>query len=63
VRMSLRRLDGLGQVLRNHETISRREYKVPRPNYLWHIDGYHKLIRWGIVVHGMVDGFCRSVRH
>ncbi len=33
----------------------------PRPNSVWHIDGHHKLIRWGIVVHGMVDGFCRTV--
>ncbi|KZT18952.1 hypothetical protein NEOLEDRAFT_1030855, partial [Neolentinus lepideus HHB14362 ss-1] len=57
VRMSLRRIDGLGQVLRNHEAIDRRDYTVPRPNYLWHMDGYHKLIRWGLVVHGIVDGF------
>jgi hypothetical protein len=61
VRMSLRRTDGLGQALRNHQAINRREYRVPRPNSLWHMDGHHKLIRWGIVVHGIIDGYCRTV--
>ncbi len=26
---------------------------------LWHIDGHHSLIRWGLVVHGGIDGFSR----
>ena len=39
--------------------IRRREYQVPYPNSLWHIDGYHKLIRWRIVIHGGVDGYSR----
>ncbi|TFK56301.1 hypothetical protein OE88DRAFT_1622739, partial [Heliocybe sulcata] len=38
-----------------------RKYTLSHPNYLWHIDGYHKLIRWGFVIHGMVDGFRRMV--
>ena len=29
------------------------------PNSVWHLDGYHKLIRWGIVIHGAVDGYSR----
>ena len=29
------------------------------PNGLWHIDGYHKLIRWRIVIHGGIDGYSR----
>jgi len=61
VRMALRRIDGLGQALRNHKAINRRVYKVPRSNYLWHTDGHHKMIRWGIVIHGFVDGHCRTV--
>ena len=24
---------------------------MPEPNSVWHLDGYHKLIRWGIVIH------------
>ncbi|KAJ7927346.1 hypothetical protein B0H13DRAFT_1598765, partial [Mycena leptocephala] len=47
--------------LRTHLAIRRRRYKVPRPNYLWHCDGYHKLIWWGIVIHGFIDGYCRTV--
>ncbi|KAI9458801.1 hypothetical protein HD554DRAFT_1979437, partial [Boletus coccyginus] len=53
---SLRRLDRLGQVLRNCWIKRRRKYFVKRPNALWHIDGHHKLICWGIVIHGMIDG-------
>jgi hypothetical protein len=61
VRQSLRRVDGLGQELRRRNTIQRRKYKVPRPNFLWHLDGHHKLIWWGIVIHGLIDGYCRTV--
>ena len=61
VEESLRRIDGLGRVLRRHQQIVHREYRVPRSNFLWHIDGHHKLIAWGIVIHGIIDGFCRTV--
>jgi hypothetical protein len=60
VRKSLLRIDGLGQILRKH-AIVRRDYYSPRPNSVWHMDGHHKLIRWGIVIHGMVDGYDRMV--
>lgn len=58
---SLRRVDELGQVLRNHAAIDRDQYSVPHSNFLWHMDGHHKIIRWGIVTHGIADGNCRSV--
>lgn len=61
VRESLRRVDAVGLHLRDHQTATRREYRVPRPNAVWHVDGYHKLIPWGIVIHGLVDGYCRTV--
>ena len=32
---------------------------MPYPNSLWHIDGYHKLIKWRIVIHGAIDGYSR----
>ena len=28
---------------------------------LWHMDGMHKLIRYGFVVHACIDGFSRAV--
>ena len=37
--------------------LHRREYQVEAANALWHIDGYHKLIRWKIVIHGGIDGY------
>ncbi|KIJ99156.1 hypothetical protein K443DRAFT_62827, partial [Laccaria amethystina LaAM-08-1] len=37
-----------------------KRYHVPRPNSLWHIDGHHKLIVWGIVIHGIADGYSRK---
>ena len=41
--------------------LQRREYNVEAPNSLWHIDGYHKLICWKIVIHGANDGFSRII--
>ena len=58
---SIHRVDPLGTVLRQHASIHRRQYAVSRPNALWHMDGHHKLIRWGIVIHGIIDGYCRTV--
>ena len=46
---------------RHSSTTSRRVYNVPSPNYLWHIDGLHCLIRWKIVIHGGIDGFSRRI--
>ena len=34
--------------------IDHQEYVVPRSNYLWNLDGHHKL-------HVIVDGYCRTV--
>ena len=61
VTASIERVDGLGRVLRQCRTIRRRKYCVSRPNYLWHVDGHHKLILWGIVLHGFSDGCDRTV--
>ncbi|KAF7317402.1 Integrase catalytic domain-containing protein [Mycena chlorophos] len=65
VRRSLLRVDGLGQALRRRRTIVHREYISPRPNAKWHMDGHHKLIRHGIVIHAFVDGYdrmCTGIR-
>lgn len=58
---SLRRVDRLGRHLRERRVIKRRAYHVKRSNALWHIDGHHKLIRWGFVIHGLIDGYCRTI--
>ena len=42
-----------------HRPIRRRVYEVAGPMSMWHVDGYHKLIRWKFVIHGGIDGFTR----
>nr|XP_040023923.1 uncharacterized protein LOC120812185 [Gasterosteus aculeatus aculeatus] len=60
---SFRRVDAEGVYMRRLRlrVLRRRQYFVPGPNSLWHIDGHHKLIRWRFVVHGGLDGFSRLV--
>lgn len=43
------------------KVLHRRAYQVDSPNALWHLDGYHKLIRWRIVIHGGIDGYSRLI--
>ena len=45
IRGSLRRIDPCGIMLRWFSAIQRRRYSVPHSQYLWHINGNHKLIR------------------
>lgn len=59
IRSSLQRIDPRGVRNRFNATLHRRQYCVPMPNSLWHIDGYHKLIRWRVIIHGGIDGFSR----
>lgn len=61
VRMSLQRIDPFTAGLRWHAVVHRRTYSVPGPNALWHIDGHHSLIRWGMVIHGGIDGYSRTI--
>lgn len=46
VRDSLTRVDALGSAARWSRTVTRRTYKVPTPNSLWHFDGHMKLVRY-----------------
>lgn len=63
VRCSIRRVDPVGVELRARSVLHRRRYQVDSPNSMWHLDGYHKLIRWNIVVHGGIDGFSRLIMY
>ncbi len=58
-RASIRRVDPVGVELRLRIHLHQRTYRVPCPNYLWHIDGYDKLFLWRFVIHGYVDGYSR----
>ncbi|XP_031146781.1 uncharacterized protein LOC116043901 isoform X1 [Sander lucioperca] len=61
VRDSLRRMDPIGVLARRRTAIARRVYSVPHPNFIWHVDGNHKLIRWKLFVHGAIDGYSRML--
>ena len=59
VRDSIHRVDPTGIEMRLRRSLHRRQYSVPTPNSLWHVDGYHKLIRWRLIIHGGIDGYSR----
>jgi hypothetical protein len=58
---ALQRVDRVGRLIRRHAIIRRRKYSSSCPNALWHCDGHHKLIKYGFVIHGFIDGNCRTV--
>ena len=61
MRDSLLRVDPTGLHARCRNILHRRKYQVASPNALWHLDGYHKLIRWKLIVHGCIDGYSRLI--
>ncbi|XP_033097506.1 uncharacterized protein LOC117101613 [Anneissia japonica] len=63
LRKALQAVDPTGVQRRRTRTITRRIYSVPCPNYLWHIDGTHKMIRWKFVIHAGIDGFSRLITY
>lgn len=42
---SILRVDHDNVVAHQHSVVRRPVYSVPRPYYLWHMDGHHKIIR------------------
>ena len=63
IRDSIHRVDPDGVVSRGRDKPRRRIYHAPCPNYVCHIDGNHKLIRWKIVTHLSIDGFSRVITY
>ena len=61
VRESIHRVDPQGADDRRCRRIQRRVYSVPCPNFIWHLDGNHKLICWLLVVHVGIDRFSRLI--
>ena len=61
VRLALEQMDPEGKWKRRSRPIQRRTYNVPCPNYMWHIDGNHKLIRYRMVIHCGINGFSRLI--
>jgi hypothetical protein len=61
VRRAIHAVDPDGEEERKRKPIRRRVYRNPFPNFVWHIDGNHKLVRWRLVIHHAIDGFSRMV--
>lgn len=63
VRNALWTVDPQGILSRSiHSIITHRQtYSVKGTLALWHIDGKHKLIRWGFIIHGDIDGYSRKI--
>lgn len=61
VRDSIDRVDHDGKEQRKIKRIVRRVYTVPGPLHLYHCDGHHKLVKYGIVTMGCIDGFTRYI--
>ena len=63
LRNSIHRVDHINTVARGCSVVRCRVYSVPYPNFLWHIDSHHKLIRWRFVIHGAIDGFSSTITY
>nr|XP_054605991.1 uncharacterized protein LOC107395523 [Nothobranchius furzeri] len=62
---SLKRVDALGVATRATRVgcVVRRSYTVQAPLSLVHVDTNHKLIRYGFVIFGGIDGFSRKIMY
>ena len=61
IRNTIHCIDPHGNELRL-TTIHCRTYHVEGPNFVWHVDRNHSLLRrWKFIIHGVMDGYSRSV--
>lgn len=60
VRIILDVLDPEGKEQRRKRRLLRRTYSSKGPDYIWHLDSYDKLKRYGICINGCVVGFSRK---
>jgi len=60
-RLALLNVDPEGVQRRRTNAIKRRVYDSKGPGDIYHIDGNDKLKKWGICIHGGIDGFSRKL--
>ncbi|CAC5376864.1 unnamed protein product [Mytilus coruscus] len=63
LRDAIHRIDYVGTQERKTGRLHRRVYNVMAPNYLWHIDSNHKLVRWRFIILGGIDWFSRLIMY
>lgn len=61
IRIIIRVLDPEGPHQRKGRRLLRRSYISKGPNFIWHLDSYDKLKRFGFCINGCVDGYSRLV--
>ena len=61
VRAPIHRVDPQEPAERSSRNFHPRVYETPCPNFVWHLDGNHKLVKWGFVTHLAIDGFTRLI--
>ncbi|KAL3885580.1 hypothetical protein ACJMK2_025631 [Sinanodonta woodiana] len=54
-------LDLQGCELRRRKRLRRRNYYAKGPNFIWHLDSYDKLKRYGLCINGCIDEFSRKI--
>ena len=63
IRASIHGVDPEGTAIRRSLAVRRRVYHAKGLNYVWHIDGNHKLSKYRFVVHGAIDGYSRMIMY
>ena len=58
---AIHRVDPQEPAERSFRNFHPRVYKTPCPNFVWHLDGNHKLVKRGFVTHLAIDGFTRLI--
>ena len=61
VRDALITLDPIGRACRCTQQMPPRPYRVPHPNFHWHIDSNLKLRHWRFVIHGGIDSYSQLI--
>ena len=61
IQILMKLLDPVGVEMRLKKRLRRRQYFAKGPNFLWHLDSYDKLKRYGLCINGCIDGFSRNI--
>ena len=61
VQLMMQIIDPTGIEARLRKRLRRRQYFARGPDFLWHLDSYDKLKRYGLCINGCIDGFSRQV--
>ena len=61
IRLMLTILDPAGVASRAARRLRRREYYAKGPNFIWHLDSYDKIKRYGFCINGCIDGLSRKI--